>query len=141
MLICLYRWLLQARHPAVTVVAAAQPSQVPRSAFAQPPPGSALTRYGIPVTQISKSEELKRRFLVTVLVVAFYYYPNLVTDALSFFACYDVDRLGSLGLVPYPENSRVRLEPCTWLLQAMHFTFGLMAVHSADVDTGIVQPQ
>ena len=92
-------------------MAQSQPQpQLPRgvSAFAQPqaPTAAALAQLGGTHTpQASKSEEIRRRLLVTLLVVGFYYYPSLVTDSLSFFACYNVDRLTPGTL--YPGNSRV----------------------------------
>ena len=46
---------------------------------------------------------------MTLLVVAFYYYPSLVTAALSFFACYSVDSVGPGSSIAYPQNSRVSL--------------------------------
>lgn len=87
-----------------------QPMRQPTvSAFAQdhgqPPTQAALARLALPGHGIKRSEEIRRRLLVTLLVVGFYYYPSLIIDSLSFFACYNVDRVGPD--VMYPENSRV----------------------------------
>ncbi len=60
----------------------------------------------------SASAELRQRLLVTLLSVLFYYYPSLLTNAWSLFACYKVDRLSG---VAYPENSRVR---CVHIMHA-----------------------
>ncbi len=60
----------------------------------------------------SASAELRQRLLVTLLAVLFYYYPSLLTNAWSLFACYKVDRLSG---VAYPQNSRVR---CIYVVHA-----------------------
>ena len=56
---------------------------------------------------MSRSADLKRRSLVTLLVVAFYFYPNLVTDALSFFACFKVDPSSRGGDGSYAATAKV----------------------------------
>ena len=86
---------------------------MPRSAFVAGQPVTLAQMAAVP--PISPSQELKRRILVTILVVAFYYYPNLVTDALSFFACYTVDSVGPAVNLSYLQNARVR---CSCELQA-----------------------
>ena len=104
---CRRFWQRKKESANVTVQAASQPNsvlrlaspfgqaqpqnQTPRSAFAQAQVPRSPAQVDTQVQQMSRSEDLKCRSLVTVLVVAFYYYPNLVTDALSFFACYNVD--------------------------------------------------
>ena len=71
----------------------------------QPPTQAALARLALPGQSIKRSEDIRRRLLVTLLVVGFYYYPSLVIDALSFFACFNVDRSGRD--VMYPDTLRV----------------------------------
>ena len=80
---------------------------MPISAFAQPQPltEAALARMELAGQPVRRSEDIRRRLLVTLLTVGFYYYPSLVTDSLSFFACYHVDRPESGAL--YADNSRV----------------------------------
>ncbi|DBA81321.1 TPA: hypothetical protein ACH3X2_006929 [Trebouxia sp. C0005] len=60
----------------------------------------------------SASAELRQRLLVTLLAVLFYYYPSLLTNAWSLFACYKVDRLSG---VTYPQNSRAAWAQGYWV--------------------------
>ena len=48
--------------------------------------------------------ELKRRLLVTLLTVIFYYYPSLLSTSLSLFACYRIDASYPSSDVAYPQN-------------------------------------
>jgi len=48
--------------------------------------------------------ELKRRLLVTLLTVIFYYYPSLLSTSLSLFACYRIDASYPSSAVAYPQN-------------------------------------
>ena len=50
------------------------------------------------------SVQLRERLLVTLLAVIFYYYPSLLLNTWSLFACYQVDRPNG---VSYPDNCRV----------------------------------
>lgn len=103
------RWLQQKRDTAVTVTQSQSQATFSPFAQGQPPTQAALARLGLPGQGIKRSEDIRRRLLVTLLVVGFYYYPSLVIDALSFFACYTVDQTGSD--VMYPDTLRV----CTTL--------------------------
>lgn len=94
---CRWLWKAKKQSASVTVPAAPHPNNIPRSASdlgqaQNPNPNPNIPpQIGAPQQRLSRSADLKRRSLVTVLVVAFYYYPTMVTDALSFFACYNVD--------------------------------------------------
>lgn len=48
--------------------------------------------------------DLKRRLLVTLLTVIFYYYPSLLSTSLSLFACYRIDASYPSSAVAYPQN-------------------------------------
>ncbi|DBB05192.1 TPA: hypothetical protein ACH3X3_010435 [Trebouxia sp. C0006] len=48
--------------------------------------------------------ELKRRLLVTLVTVIFYYYPSLLSTSLSLFACYRIDASYPSSAVAYPQN-------------------------------------
>ena len=47
---------------------------------------------------------LKRRLLVTLLTVIFYYYPSLLSTSLSLFACYQIDASYPSSAIAYPQN-------------------------------------
>ena len=55
----------------------------------------------------NKLKELKRRLLVTLLTVIFYYYPSLLTTALSLFECYHIDPVNPQEGQFYPQNAQV----------------------------------
>lgn len=55
----------------------------------------------------SKLAELKRRLLVALLTVTFYYYPSYLTTALSLFECYHIDPTSQQAEQYYPENAQV----------------------------------
>lgn len=63
---------------------------------------------------------LHRRLLVTLLLVLTYFFPSLLTAALSLFACYRIDRL-TAGLF-YSQNYRVRAQllSCTVTAHPSH---------------------
>ena len=48
--------------------------------------------------QASSWAELKRRLLITLLEVLFYYYPSLLTTTLSLFACFHIDPAGAANV-------------------------------------------
>ncbi|KAL0045512.1 hypothetical protein WJX82_008793 [Trebouxia sp. C0006] len=60
----------------------------------------------------SASAELRQGLLVTLLAVLFYYYPSLLTNAWSLFACCKVDRLSG---VAYPQNSQAAWAQGYWV--------------------------
>ena len=55
---------------------------------------------------LDKLKELKRRLLVTLLTVIFYYYPSLLTTALSLFECYHIDPVSPQNGQYYPGQVR-----------------------------------
>ena len=55
----------------------------------------------------SKLADLRRRLLVTLLSVLFYYYPSLLTTVLSLFACLRIDPAKPTSSQLYPQNVRV----------------------------------
>lgn len=59
-----------------------------------------------PAQPTAANPHLRERLLTTFLAVVFYYYPSLLLNTWSLFACYQVDRLQGLA---YPENSKVSL--------------------------------
>ena len=52
-------------------------------------------------------EALKRRLLITLLTVLFYFYPSLLATTLSLFQCYHIDGGNSRQTLLYPQNARV----------------------------------
>ncbi|DBA90089.1 TPA: hypothetical protein ACH3X1_003408 [Trebouxia sp. C0004] len=57
--------------------------------------------------QSSSSAELRRRLLITLLEVLFYYFPSLLTSTLSLFACYHIDPSG-------PANAQYHNAQADW---------------------------
>ena len=51
--------------------------------------------------------ELRRRLLVTLLTVIFFYYPSLLTATLSLFTCYRIDASAPSSSIHYPDHLRV----------------------------------
>lgn len=47
-----------------------------------------------------RSEELRRRLLITFLEVTFFYYPSLLTATLQIFACFHIDPAGYALVCP-----------------------------------------
>ena len=54
--------------------------------------------------------ELRRRLLVTLLSVLFYYYPSLLTTILSLLACYRIDPSTPASGELYSEYARVSFQ-------------------------------
>lgn len=70
----------------------------------------------------SKLAELKRRLLVALLTVTFYYYPSYLTTALSLFECYHIDPTSQQLEQYYPENAQVLIPflKCITMLMVLH---------------------
>ncbi len=64
-----------------------------------------------PAIQHSSSvAELRRRLLITLLEVLFYYFPSLLTNTLSLFACFHIDPSGPANAQYH--NAQVSLDGC-----------------------------
>ena len=64
--------------------------------------------------------ELRRRLLVTLLTVTFFYYPSLLTATLSLFTCYRLDASAPSSLIKYPDHLRVRFRGARFQRTACH---------------------
>ena len=60
----------------------------------------------------SKRADLRHRLLVTLLSTVFYYYPSVLTVALSLFQCYHIDPRSRQAGQNYPQNALVRILLC-----------------------------
>lgn len=74
----------------------------------------------------SRHAELRRRLLVTLVTVSFYYYPSLLTTSLSLFACYRIDPLEAQMGQSYPLNAQAC--PSTFYVLQVQ-TCGLVMSH------------
>ena len=74
-----------------------------------------MTPFSLPFWwQSLRLADLRRRLLVTLLSVLFYYYPSLLTTVLSLFACFTIDPAKPSSSQLYPQNAKVRLtQPLT----------------------------
>ena len=86
-----------------TQAVAAGSSSLDLTPSAQPSALTAFTRWQ------NKLAELKRRMLITLLCVVFYYYPSLLTTVLSLFSCYHIDPASPHANQLYPQNARVSI--------------------------------
>lgn len=71
----------------------------------------SMTPFALPIHWHSKLADLRRRLLVTLLSVLFYYYPSLLTTVLSLFACFQIDPAKPTSNQVYPQNARVSEQP------------------------------
>lgn len=53
------------------------------------------------------ASELRRRLLITLLEVLFFYFPSLLTTTLNLFACFHIDPSGAASAQYH--NAQVRL--------------------------------
>ena len=72
-------------------------------------PPANPTHNQTPIAPIKKREDLRQRLLITLLSTVFYYYPSLLTTALSLFQCYHIDPQSPQQGQHYFSNARVRM--------------------------------
>ena len=100
------RWCCNRDKQPSLVTATSSTSSSFFSTFPVTNPASSTGSAAAPV-QTSKAVELQERLLVTLLTVVFYYYPSLMTTALSLFQCYRIDPVSAQAGQNYPQNAKV----------------------------------
>ena len=97
--VCLFRWCWQVRRRSASIVrlpsSAAHLTSSPVAGAQQPPDPHG------------RSTDLPQRLLITLLTTVFYYYPSILTVALSLFQCYHIDPRSPQPSQLYPQNALV----------------------------------
>lgn len=106
-------WRPDPQAPLVTIPISSNPASSLSTSTSNAASGHTTVRAVHPAK--SKLAELKRRLLVALLTVTFYYYPSYLTTALSLFECYHIDPTSQQLEQYYPENAQATARWGYWV--------------------------